>query len=235
MSNNIILVIENIITRNNPLVNHLRCDNYDVLRAQGANVIKFIMDRQPSIAMFDLTSSSTNSLALCAKLKEQYPFLPIIIVSNSMNDIDMDQALDAGVDDFIVYPFNPFELKTRIRAARSRASKEKKVLSKQSYAVPFVLERTRRGVYKDSQLIKLTEVEWQIMNVLMERVNEPISIDALIQNVWGAITGIDRGTVAVNILRLRKKIEADPSNPQYLITIRGLGYCFQADEIEKIS
>lgn len=236
MSNNKVLVIDNKIKRKNLLVNNLRYANYDVLEAHEGNLaLNIIKEIEPSIVMLDIVSPSTNGFKLCAQLKEQYPFLPIIIVSGSINSFDIDKALESGVDDFIINPSKPFELNARIRTVLSRASKEKGELSKRWYAGPFVLEKAKRGVYKESQLIKLTEVEWQIMKVLMEQVNEPISKATLIKKVWGSIKGIDGGAVAVNIRRLREKIEADPSNPKYLITLRGLGYYFQDGEIEKIS
>lgn len=236
MSNNKVLVIKNNPKRKNSLINVLLCANYDVLEVHEGNIaINIIKEKEPSIVMLDLISPSTESFKVCAQLKRQYPFLPVIIVPGSIEGIDIDKALESGVDDFIVNPFNPFELNARIRTVLSRSSKVNGKLFNQRYVSSFVLERTKRGVYKESQLIKLTEVEWQIMKVLMEKANEPISKETLIKKVWGSMKGIDDGAVAVNIRRLREKIEADPSNPQYLITIRGLGYYFQDGEIEKIS
>ena len=236
MSNNKVLVIENKFNRKNPLIINLRCANYEVLEVHEGNIaINIIKEIEPSIVMLDLVCPGADSFRLCEQLKEQYPFLPVIIVSGSINGRDIDKALESGVDDFIFNPYNPFELNARIRTVLSRTSKEKGKLLKQRFASSFVLERAKRAVYKESQLIKLTEVEWQIMKVLMEQVNKPISKEALIKMVWGSMKGIDDGAVAVNIRRLREKIEADPSNPQYLITIRGLGYYFQDGEIEKIS
>jgi len=228
MNNNKVLVIDNKVKRRNSLVNNLQYSDFDVMEAHEGNLaLNLIKEREPSIVMLDLVPPGSDGLKFCSLLKEKYPLLPLIIVSSNLNSQDIDKALASGVDDFIIKPFNPFELNARIRTVLRRISKEKEMFTKQLNVGPFVLEMSKRGVYKESKLIKLTEIEWQIMKVLMERVNEPTTKEILIEKVWGLHDGVDSRTVAVNIRRLREKIEAVPSKPEYLITIWGLGYYFQ--------
>ncbi|MFE8697162.1 response regulator transcription factor [Cytobacillus sp. FJAT-53684] len=234
MSDNKLLVIENRGKYQNSIVYNLKQSNFDVMEVQQGNlVINMIKEANPSLVVLELKLPGADGFKLCAQLKARYPTLPLIIVSSWGHNLDIVTALEMGADDFIIKPFNPLELLVRIHSVLKRASKRKKLqISDQISAGPFILESKKRRVYKNGKLIYLTEIECKLMKQFMQRINEPISKDILLDEIWGMHEGNDFRTLAVHVRRLREKIEEFPSNPEFLKTIWSFGYCFHVNENE---
>lgn len=228
MSKEKILIIEDELPIRKLLAIHLIRSNFEVIESgEGKMAFTLAKEHEPSLILLDLNLPDIDGFDLCTKLTEKYPHIPIIIVSARCQDIEKIMGLEFGADDYIVKPFNPLELMARIRSVLRRASNTSRLLNGDELtAGPFQIQLKTQRVYKSGKLIKLTVREFQMMKLFMEKLNEPITRDELLDKVWGLNYFGDPKTVDVHIRRLREKIEDDPSNPLYLKTVWGYGYVF---------
>ena len=193
--------------------------------------MEFVKREDISLVLLDLTLPDMDGFEVCTNIREEKPELPIIIVSARGQDMEKIMGLELGADDYIVKPFNPLELVARIRSVLRRTVKhEQRTVSDQLKNGPFLLDLKTQRVYKAGKQLKLTAREFQMMKLFMERPNEPITRDDLLDEIWGLNYFGDSKTVDVHIRRLREKIEDDPSQPIYLKTVWGFGYALQESE-----
>lgn len=227
-----ILVVEDEIPIRKLIVFNLQRSNYEVLEAgDGKEAIKLVHDQSPALVLLDLMLPDMDGFEICTKLRESHPELPIVIVSARGQDMEKIMGLELGADDYIVKPFNPLELVARIRSVLRRTNKSApKPPENVSKTGPFVLETKTQRFYKSGLQVKLTAREYQLVKLFFNRLNEPITRDELLDEIWGVNYFGDPKTVDVHIRRLREKIEEDPSHPIHLKTIWGFGYCFQESE-----
>jgi DNA-binding response OmpR family regulator len=227
-----ILVIEDELSIRKLIVFNLQRSNYEVIEAgYGNEAFPLVQEHSPSLVILDLMLPDSDGFEICSKLRESYPDLPIVIVSARGQDMEKIMGLELGADDYIVKPFNPLELVARIRSVLRRTTQ--KVQKKPSSVItlgPFVLDTKTQRVSKSGTFLKLTAREYQLIKLFFDRLNEPITRDELLDKIWGVNYFGDPKTVDVHIRRLREKIEDKPSNPIYLKTIWGFGYCFQECE-----
>nr|WP_263327517.1 response regulator transcription factor [Neobacillus sp. Marseille-Q6967] len=231
-----ILVVEDEIPIRKLIVFNLQRSNYEVIEAEnGKDAIQLVQDQSPSLVLLDIMLPDMDGFEICTKLRETHPDLPIVIVSARGQDMEKITGLELGADDYIVKPFNPLELTARIRSVLRRTNYNgKKQLPVDIIKTgPFVLEMKTQRLYKAGRLIKLTAREYQLIKLFFDRFNEPITRDVLLDEIWGINYFGDPKTVDVHIRRLREKIEADPSNPEFLKTIWGFGYCFHGSGQEE--
>ncbi len=230
-----ILIVEDELAIRKLINFNLQRSNFDVIETdEGKQVIPLIKKHDPSLILLDLTLPDMDGFDLCAQLTDNHPEIPIIIVSARGQDMEKIMGLELGADDYIVKPFNPLELVARIRSVLRRLSSmanqpEPDVIR----TGPFIIELRTQRVYKSNKQIKLTNREFQMIKLFTEKLNEPITRDELLDEIWGLDFFGDPKTVDVHIRRLREKIEKDPSNPAYLKTIWGYGYSFFHDEDTK--
>ena len=193
--------------------------------------MEFVKREDISLVLLDLTLPDMDGFEVCTNIREEKPELPIIIVSARGQDMEKIMGLELGADDYIVKPFNPLELVARIRSVLRRTVKqEQRTVSDQLKNGPFLLDLKTQRVYKAGKQLKLTAREFQMLKLFMERPNEPITRDDLLDEIWGLNYFGDSKTVDVHIRRLREKIEDDPSQPIYLKTVWGFGYALQESE-----
>jgi DNA-binding response OmpR family regulator len=224
-----ILVVEDEVPIRKLIGFNLQRSNYDVIEAEnGEEAIKLVHAHSPSLVLLDLMLPDSDGFEICTKLRETHPDLPIVIVSARGQDMEKIMGLELGADDYIVKPFNPLELVARIRSVLRRTTLSSSKLPQSTLeSGPFVLDLKTQRLYKAGVLIKLTAREFQLVRLFFERLNEPVTRDQLLDEIWGINYFGDSKTVDVHIRRLREKIEEDPSTPQFLITNWGFGYCFQ--------
>ncbi|OQY36480.1 MAG: hypothetical protein B6229_09995 [Spirochaetaceae bacterium 4572_7] len=163
-----------------------------------------------------------NGLEVCNNIKTTQN-TPVIILSCRDKDTDVISGLELGAEDYIRKPFNHRELILRVRTLLHRTKPLEKPTSIKTGALQIKLDKEE--VYLNSKEIKLTPIEYKLLEVLGSKIDWVISWQVLLKNAWG-YEDWDGGRelVKVNILRLRKKIEPDPSQPRYLLTERGRGY-----------
>lgn len=224
-----ILVVEDELPIRKLILFNLERSNFEVLEAgDGKTALQLAEDKNPSLVVLDVMLPDMDGFEICARLRERHPDLPIIILSARGQDMDKIMGLEIGADDYIVKPFNPLELAARIRSVLRRTSRNTSPVRPAALELgPYLLEVKTQRLYKSGRLVKLTAREFQLMKFFLEKRNEPVTRDELLDEVWGLNYFGDPKTVDVHIRRLREKIEDEPSSPLFLKTVWGYGYCFQ--------
>jgi two-component system, OmpR family, response regulator len=176
--------------------------------------------KEYDLIILDLTLPGMDGLEVCKKLVQNHD-IPIIISSARSDITDKVTALELGADDYLPKPYDPRELEVRIKTILRRYKKEISPLEQPVQNEIFLLDEQKQEITKENTFIKFTTAEYQIMALFIQRKGFIISRYDILEN-----TDLDEdsGSIAVLINRIRSKIEKDPKHPQYLITLRGLGY-----------
>ena len=181
------------------------------------------------IAVLDIMLEKMDGVTLLKILREVYPNMAIIMLTAKSEDIDKINAFESGADDYLSKPFNPKELILRIKSISRRLFADKKE-EKEIVLGKFRIDLNLKDFYLDDELIELTPTEFGIIKYLIENANKLVKRKEIVKTVWGYDYLMDTKLVDVNISRLRKKIEKDPSNPEHLKTIWGEGFTFEYKE-----
>lgn len=178
------------------------------------------------VALLDIMMPGIDGFTVCKKLRERSSKLGIIMLSAKTQEMDKVSGLMLGADDYITKPFSPSELLARVDAIYRRVSmsEEKPMSVDIIQSGPFTLNYKSRTVFKNNEPIDLTQVEYQIMEYFLKNQNTALDRLSILNQIWGENYFGDDKIVDVNIRRIRMKIEEEPSNPQYILTIWGYGY-----------
>ncbi len=206
-------------------------EGFEVLIAEtGNDALELARTKNPKLILLDLRLPDISGFDVCRKLRQEGKRQPILMLTALDEPVDKVLGLELGADDYVVKPYNMRELIARIRALLRRAYGE---LSKSSLGeiITFgdvVLDLEQLQVTRASHLIYLTPTEFRLLRYLASRPDRPVSREYIIEAVWGydSDIGSDR-TVDVHMRHLRQKLELDPADPQWLVTVRGIGYKFQ--------
>lgn len=192
----------------------------------GKEAIKICHEFQPDAIVLDIMLPDLNGLQICQKIRE-FSFCSILFLSSKNDDIDKILGLSCGGDDYITKPFSPRELVYRIKAQLRRqqyhavpSSARKNKLTAGSLSI----DQESFRAYNNGQELHLTARELMLLSYLMENADKIVSKERLYEQVWGEYSAVCDNTIMVHIRHLREKIEKDPSAPEQLITIKGLGY-----------
>ena len=160
---------------------------------------------------------------VCRTLRERHNIVPIIMLTALDSEADAVLGLEAGADDYVIKPFRPAELRSRIRAVLRRAGT--RALGDEVLASgPIVLDRSRRQLTVDGRLVELTFSEFELMQTLLSRPGELFNRQELLRAIWGDSAYRDPRGIDVHIRHLREKIEQNPAEPRLILTVRGVGY-----------
>ncbi len=181
-----------------------------------------IHHKEYDLVILDLTLPGLDGLEVCKELVTKYD-LPIIISSARSDITDKVTALELGADDYLPKPYDPRELEVRIKTILRRHNKEIHVVPTKTKEI-FQLDEEKQEITKNGIYIKLTQAEYQIMSLMCKRKGFIISRYDILENSELFSSDEQSGSIAVIINRIRNKIEDDPKHPQYLTTIRGMGY-----------
>jgi two-component system KDP operon response regulator KdpE len=183
--------------------------------------------RQPAeVVLLDLNMPGMGGMQTASRMRKLYPDLSIIVLTVRDREEDKVQALDAGADDFVTKPFRLPELAARLRAAVRRARKPMDGAMTNLKSGDICLDLAGRRVSKAGQDVHLTPKEFELLRILMEHAGSPISHHKLLSAVWGPEYGNEREYLRTYMSQLRRKLEADPSEPEYLLTENYVGYRF---------
>ena len=200
---------------------YLESEGYRVLEAaDGAAALALARENMPDMAILDVMMPELNGYELTRALRK-FSDIPILILSAKSQDNDKILGLNLGADDYIAKPFNPVEIVARVKAKLRRATREN---STTLTVGELSLDTATFQLTKNGQPIALTPMEYKILALLMR---SPGRIFTKIQLYEGAVGNYfegDDNTMMVHISKLREKIEDDPKDPRYIITVRGLGY-----------
>jgi DNA-binding response OmpR family regulator len=224
----LILVVDDERRLLNLLREYLEQDGYQVETAtNGREALFAARDHKPDLIILDLMMPEMDGWEFM-RLHRQERNTPIIMLTARVDDVDKIAGLEMGADDYLTKPFSPRELVARTRAVLRRtstAADEPEVLR----AGNLVLDLTARRLVRDEQSIELTPMEFELLSTLMRHPGRAYSRLELLENTQGyAYDGYER-TIDVHIKNLRKKIEPHPSEPQYVLTVFGIGYRFNDD------
>ena len=178
------------------------------------------------IVLLDIMMPGIDGFTVCKKLREKSSTLGIIMLTAKTQEMDKVSGLMIGADDYITKPFSPSELTARVDAIYRRVCMSfiKNDDNSTIESGPFVLNLKSRTVKKDGKLIDLTQVEYQILVYFLNNKNTALDRSSILNHIWGESYYGDAKIVDVNIRRIRMKIEEEPSNPKYIMTIWGYGY-----------
>jgi DNA-binding response OmpR family regulator len=208
----------------------LRKDGYEVISAHdGQEALQRFAEQRFDLVVLDLMLPKMDGIEVCRRLRSRSQ-VPIIMLTAKGDEIDKVVGLEMGADDYITKPFSMREFRSRIKAAlrRSRmlgAGQAQEPISAGDLEIDF----ERRIVGLRGEEVRLTYVEFEILAALARSPGRVLARDTLLEQVWGDSDYRDPRTVDVHIRHLREKLERDAKSPEYLFTVRGVGYRFREE------
>jgi len=191
----------------------------------GEEALQMLEQKSYDLILMDINMPGMDGFQTVKTIRQKGLQTPIIIISGRKEDIDTLYGLNIGADDYITKPFNPITLGAKAKAMIRRSRNDLSGAAQQLNAGPFSYHTSTLRFYKNGQEIFLSAKENAMMKLFMDNVNRIFSKDMIYEMIWGD-SFIDENAVMVYVNRLRQKIEDDPSAPQYIRTVRGLGYRF---------
>ncbi|MCC8196295.1 MAG: response regulator transcription factor [Ruminococcus sp.] len=185
------------------------------------------------VALLDIMMPGMDGFAVCRSLRERSAKIGIIMLSAKSQEMDKVSSLMMGADDYMTKPFSISELVARVDAICRRVSlmdSQKTDKGDEITSGPFVINLKSRVLLKNGKPVDLTQVEYQIMEFFLKNQNTALDRMTILRRIWGENYYGEEKIVDVNIRRIRMKIEDEPSNPKYIITIWGYGYKWSSGE-----
>jgi two-component system, OmpR family, response regulator len=210
----------------------LRKDGYEVIAAHdGREALDRFGEGKFDLVVLDIMMPKLDGIEVCRRLRARSQ-VPIIMLTAKDDEIDKVLGLEMGADDYITKPFSVREFRSRVRAALRRAEMRQgePVAQEPITAGDLHIDFERRAVTVRSEPVRLTYVEFEILAALARAPGRVMTRDALLERIWGDSAYRDPRTIDVHIRHLREKVEADPRSPEYLFTVRGVGYRFRDRE-----
>ncbi|WP_295786849.1 response regulator transcription factor [uncultured Microbacterium sp.] len=224
-----VLIVEDEPDLADPLAYLLRREGYEVEIAEdGALALTAFRERGADIILLDLMLPGMPGTEVCRQLRLTSQ-VPIIMLTAKDSEVDIVVGLELGADDYVTKPYSTRELLARMRAVlRRRAPEEGDLDDRVLSGGRVVLDIDRHTVAVDGGEISIPLKEFELLEVLMRNAGRVLTRGQLIDRVWGTDYFGDTKTLDVHIKRIRSRIEQNPSEPSMLVTVRGLGYRFEA-------
>ena len=220
----VILLVEDDEVIREATAESLRRDGFEVRMAgTGPDGLAAFREREPSLAILDVMLPGFGGVELCREIRRDSQ-VPIVFLSARTDAIDIVLGLEAGADDYVTKPFEPAVLAARVRAALRRARPAPMPDGGVDRGGAVAIDRAGHVVTKDGEVIALTPTEYRLLAELMDNPGVALDRAALLERVWGYGWAGDSRLVDVHVQRLRAKIEDDPTNPELVLTVRGVGY-----------
>ena len=204
----------------------LKGEGYNVFKAyNGIEALEIIMENEIHLMLLDIMMPDMDGISTLMKLREKKN-IPVIMISAKSQDTDKILGLTAGADDYITKPFNPSELMARVKSQLRRYTVLGSIEKKEDVITNGGLEIDTKAktVFVDGEEIKLTKIEYKIVELLMQNIGTVFSNDEIYKRVWNEDSFITDNTIAVHIRHIREKIEINPKEPKYLQVVWGIGY-----------
>ncbi len=222
-----ILVVEDEVEICDAIEIYLKTQGYRVLKAHnGKEGLDIIYKETIHLAIVDIMMPVMDGITMTMQIRQKYDF-PIIFLSAKSEDIDKVTGLNIGGDDYMTKPFVPMELLARVSSQLRRYTKYLNFVQDQTRNVYTVggleLNLDTKQVSLEGKVIKVTPIEFKILELLMQYPGKVFSAENIYESVWHE-DAINTDTVMVHVRNLREKIERDPKNPQYLKVVWGVGY-----------
>ncbi len=224
-----ILVVEDEASIAEVVSLYLKRAGYNVqIASDGRQAMNLLEKQLPDFVILDLMLPEVDGLSLTRWLRDRSN-VPIIMLTARREEIDRIAGLEMGADDYVVKPFSPQELVSRVRAVMRRLGRDQaEAESDRSLEFEALTINPRsRVVVVNHSPVELTAKEFDMLYLLAQHPKQVFTREQLLERVWGGAQYIDPGTVTVHVRRLREKIEMDPSHPARLLTVWGVGYKFE--------
>ena len=223
-----ILIIEDETNISNLIATILNANDYDSMVARtGSEAITAITSHCPDVILLDLGLPDMDG-ANILKFVREWSSCPIIVVSARNHERDKVSALDAGADDYIVKPFGTSELLARIRTAirhtRTHLPNSEIAQTGQFRIMGLVIDYDKHQVLVDGENVHLTQNEYKIVSLLGKYAGRVLTYDFIIRQLWGPNAQTDNQSLRVHMANIRRKLEKNPAQPQYIFTEIGVGY-----------
>jgi DNA-binding response OmpR family regulator len=228
LKKHIILIVEDERAVARSIDYALRNEGFQTLIAKtGEQALELARTHDPQLVLLDIRLPDISGFDVCRRLRLEGRRMPILVVTARDEEVDRVLGLELGADDYIVKPYSLRELISRVRAQLRRSYGEFATPEPQRTfrfgSIAFDLDQFE--VTRAGERVALTPTEMRLLRYLVENPNLPLSRAALIEAVWGYDSEVgDERTVDVHIRHLRQKLEDDPANPRWLLTVRGVGY-----------
>jgi two-component system response regulator RegX3 len=223
-----VLIVEDEESFADPLAFLLRKEGFTAaLAGTGQEALEEFDRNGADIVLLDLMLPGMSGTDVCKALRQRSA-VPVIMVTARDSEIDKVVGLELGADDYVTKPYSARELIARIRAVLRRGGESEELLPQVLEAGPVRMDVERHVVTVDGAEVSLPLKEFDLLEYLLRNVGRVLTRGQLIDRVWGADYVGDTKTLDVHVKRLRSKIEPDPSAPQHLVTVRGLGYKFES-------
>lgn len=210
---------------------NLQRSGYDVVDTDNGESALELFDRYNrdfDLAVLDIMLPGIDGMKVCKELRKRSDTIGIILLTAKTQEMDKISGLMLGADDYITKPFSPSELVARVDALYRRVAlnimRSNNKFNEEIKFGEFVLNLKNRAIKKRGKVIELTQVEFQIMEYFFSNPSTVLSRTQILEHVWGSGKQGEEKIVDVNIRRLRMKIEDNPSVPQHIITVWGMGY-----------
>jgi DNA-binding response OmpR family regulator len=211
----------------------LQRDGYDVVAAaDGREALARYSEQVFDLVVLDLMLPRMDGLEVCRRLRAKGETVPIIMLTAKSDEIDKVLGLELGADDYITKPFSMREFRSRVKAALRRAgmARTEDDDERPMEVRGLRIDPAKRAVSRDSEAVATTFVEFEILAALAGSPGRVFTRDMLLARVWGDSAYRDPRTIDVHIRHLREKIETDPKEPEFIFTVRGVGYRFRDEE-----
>lgn len=225
-----ILIIEDDTSILRGLKDNLEYEGYKVItETNGKEGLKLALEKDTDLLLLDIMLPGMNGYEICRRVKKEKPDLQIIMLTARGSEMDKVSGLDTGADDYITKPFSLPELLARIRAAFRRIKDEPDTPDEYSFG-NIRLDFKKLKAFRGNDEIFLSAREFALMQHLISHEGEAIHRHDLLNEVWGYEAMPTTRTVDNFILDLRKKLEENPSEPKYILSVRGVGYRFNSQK-----
>ena len=227
-----ILVADDEASIRRILETRLSMIGYKVVTAcNGNEALDRFHNCDPDLVVLDVMMPKLDGYGVIQELRKDSD-IPIVMLTALGDVADRITGLELGADDYVVKPFSPKELEARIRCVLRRVEKEQIAGIPNSGVIQVTdlrIDTNKRQVFRNDERVRLTGMEFSLLELLVSRSGEPFSRGEILKEVWGYTPErhVDTRVVDVHISRLRSKLEGDPANPELILTARGTGYLFQ--------
>lgn len=226
-----ILIVDDEVEIRRALQRNLIAHGFDVsVVGSGEEALDEVTLHRPDLMILDLGLPGMSGLEVCKRVRT-LSNLPIIILSVKDAERDKVLALDLGADDYVSKPFGIDEVLARVRVALRHAAQIQGTANTTFTAGPLKVDLAQRIVLVQGHEVKLTPTEFDLLNALIKNNGKIMTRQMLLSQVWGTGYGTEAHYLHVYIGQLRRKIEPDPAHPRFIITVSGVGYRFNADEV----
>ena len=222
-----ILLLEDDVSLIDGLAYSLRRQGYeiDVVRTVAEALALLHNLSQYVLLLLDVTLPDGTGFEVCEQVRAKNQLIPIIFLTASDEEVSIIRGLDSGGDDYMTKPFKLGELCSRIRALLRRAGVAKPVPPEMIQCGDTQIDLLGSRAYLDSRPLDLTSAEYRLLCLLVRNANRVVTRETILSGLWDdAGNYVDDNTLSVYVRRLREKVEADPSHPLHLLTVRGFGY-----------